>query len=136
MTSQPETTAIEEFTKDARELSDIYAEKREILTKQAISRTKWNRGLHLASANAFDRESSPGAPPGRSRLPAARGEQARAKADHDVPALVSEGHRRHRDEDTVGQQGHQRVVRGRHGRFQLRHAPTPPPDAGSPRDAR
>jgi hypothetical protein len=49
MTSQPETTAIEEFTKDARELSDIYAEKREILTKQAISRTKWNRGLHLAS---------------------------------------------------------------------------------------
>src|SRR5262249_57803857 len=45
--------------------------------------------------------------------PAARGEQAGTEADHDVPALVSEGHRRHRDEDVVGQQGHQRVEVGR-----------------------
>ena len=43
---------------------------------------------------------------------AARSEQAGAVAGHGVPALVSEGHRRHRDEDVVGQQGHQRVEVG------------------------
>src|SRR6185312_14366001 len=41
--------------------------------------------------------------------PAARAEQAGTEAGHHVPALVFEGHRRHRDEYVVGQQGHQRV---------------------------
>src|SRR5262249_46289002 len=36
--------------------------------------------------------------------PAARAEQAGAEAGHDIPALVLEGHRRHRDENVVGQQ--------------------------------
>jgi hypothetical protein len=36
-------------------------------------------------------------------------EQAGAEAGHDVPALVFEGHRRHRHEDVVGQHGYQRV---------------------------
>src|SRR5262249_17063884 len=44
--------------------------------------------------------------------PAARGEQAGAEAGDDVSAFVSEGHRRHRDEHVVGQQGHQRVEGG------------------------
>jgi hypothetical protein len=44
--------------------------------------------------------------------PAARAEQAGAEAGHDVPAFVSEGHRRHRDEGVVGQEGHQRTEIG------------------------
>src|SRR5262249_60884754 len=37
---------------------------------------------------------------------------AGAEAGDDVSAFVSEGHRRHRDEHVVGQQGHQRVEVG------------------------
>ena len=44
--------------------------------------------------------------------PAARAEDAGAEAGHDVSALVFERHRRHRHEDVVGQQGHQRVEIG------------------------
>src|SRR5215211_6668413 len=44
--------------------------------------------------------------------PAARAEEAGAKAGHDVAALVLEGHRWHRDEDVVGQKGHQCVEIG------------------------
>jgi len=44
--------------------------------------------------------------------PAARAEQAGAEAGHDVPALVFEGHRRHRQEDVAGQQIHERTEIG------------------------
>jgi len=44
--------------------------------------------------------------------PAAGAEQAGAEAGHHVAALVFEGHRRHRHEDVVRQEGHQRVEIG------------------------
>jgi len=44
--------------------------------------------------------------------PSARAEDAGAEAGHDISALVFEGHRRHRDEDVVGQKGHERLEIG------------------------
>jgi hypothetical protein len=40
--------------------------------------------------------------------PTVRAQDAGAEAGHDISALVFEGHRWHRDEDVVGQKGHQR----------------------------
>src|SRR5205085_532247 len=52
--------------------------------------------------------------PGRDEVePAACAELAGPVAGHGVAALVSEWLRWHRDEDVVGQQGHQRVEVGR-----------------------
>ena len=54
--------------------------------------------------------------------PAARAEEAGAEAGHYVPALVFEGHRRHRHEDVIGEQGHQRAeIGGLPGADELRH---------------
>src|SRR6516164_7079129 len=44
-----EPSAIEAFLEDARKLNDICADKREKLSRQAISRTKWNKRVHIAS---------------------------------------------------------------------------------------
>src|SRR5262249_58566605 len=49
-------------------------------------------------------------------------EDAGAEAGDDVTALVFEGHRWHRHEDVVGQQGHDRVeIRGLVGADELCH---------------
>jgi hypothetical protein len=54
--------------------------------------------------------------------PAARAEEAGTEAAHDVSALILEGHRWHRDEDVVGQKGHQRVeIGGLPRAYELRH---------------
>jgi hypothetical protein len=44
--------------------------------------------------------------------PSARTKDAGTQAGHDLAALVFEGNRWHRDEDIVGQKGHQRVEIG------------------------
>jgi hypothetical protein len=44
--------------------------------------------------------------------PARAEDDAGAEARHDLAALVFEGHRRHREADVVGQQGHQRLEVG------------------------
>jgi len=50
MGDEPESnTPQEEYLKDARELQGYCAQKREILSSQGMSRTKWNKRLHVAS---------------------------------------------------------------------------------------
>ena len=52
--------------------------------------------------------------PGRHEIePAARAENAGAEPRHRFPALVLKRHRRHRHENIVGQQSHQRIEIGR-----------------------
>ena len=45
----PKIFAVEELAMSAGNLSDICAEKREVLKSQAISRSKWQKRLHIAS---------------------------------------------------------------------------------------
>jgi hypothetical protein len=42
-------SSIEEWAKDTYDLSNVCHEKRQLLLSQAISRTKWQKGLHIGS---------------------------------------------------------------------------------------